>query len=136
MNATIELIEKKAELMLHATPKPLCEKDVIELLSMILPAGTGIQKPCNVYNTLSRFSEFTKDLIKAQHLKEVKHCFTIVDTLLRKGNAHVRNAVENSYLFSLSALLDTTSLKSPVIKNLLPDSLKHEYMRQLNASGI
>jgi hypothetical protein len=140
MNATLELLRTKADLLLKCNQQTINETEIVEVLGNELPElnpslerTEGIN---NIYNVMQCFANFTKHLAKKGDFKEVKHCFNVAEAMFKNGNSIVKNAIENGYLFSLSSILDLTNPAAQKAKRLLTDSLKKEYKRQVCASGI
>ena len=137
MNPTADLIKIKSELLLkNINMQTISENEVLSLLSNELPEmQVEIKKISNkvsIYNVISCFADFTRQLANVGDLKEVKHCFNVAEKIWTSGNNTVKNAIENSYLFSLSSLLDLNCK----IKDMLNAPLKREYNRQVFGSGI
>lgn len=136
MNTTAELLIVKASLAEQEKNKGINDHDVLELLGNEFPqlndAFERTAAISNVYNSVQCFAQFTKQLVKQGNLKEVKHCFLVAEKILKTGNACVKNAVQNCYLFSLSTALDLDAS----VRALLTGPLKKEYLRQVRASGI
>jgi hypothetical protein len=86
----------------------------------------------SIYNVISCFADFTKHLANVGNLKEVKHCFNLAEKLWVGGNNTIKNAIENTYLFSLSSIIDLNCK----IKDMLCTPLRKEYNRQIFGSGI
>lgn len=138
MNATLKLLNMKIDLAIKHTM--IKETEVLEVLGNELPGmNSSLEKTedvNNIYKAMQCFANFTKSLISKGDFKEVKHCFHVAEKLLKNGNSTVVNAIENSYLYSLSSVLDFASPVSLKVKSLLTDSLMKEYRRQVGASCI
>lgn len=139
MSPTTELLIIKAGLTLKQI-NVIKENEVIELLGNEFPLINNeferTANPSNIYKAMQCFAEFTKLLIRSGNFKEVKHCFIVAEKMLQNGNGIVKNAIENCYLFSISKIIDIANPVSQKVKNLLTDSLKKEYNRQVCSSGI
>lgn len=140
MNATVELLKVKANLSMINYNHVIKEQEVVNILGNEFPTINydleRIPNSCDVYKSVKCFVDFTKQLALKGNFKEVKHCFTVAEKLLRNGNNTVKNAIENVYVFSLSSIIDFNTPLSKKVKELLTDSLKKEYNRQICASGI
>ena len=112
------------------------EQEACLLLDSEFPQTESIQGALNVYKAIGHFSDLTKHLILKGNFGEVKHCFDLAEKMLLEGNARVRNAVENVFVYSMSSVLDLATPVSDRIRALLNDSLRAEYIRQVNACGI
>jgi len=88
----------------------------------------------NVYKTMQCFAEFTKRLANKKNLTAVKNCFNLAERMLEQGNNTVKNAVENIYVFSLSALIDMVSPIQEQVKKMLPENIKNVHLKQVMTS--
>jgi hypothetical protein len=116
------------------------ESEVINILGEKIPEiNAELEKlphTGNVYKSVQCFADFTKELIHTGNLKGVKHCLNVAETMLEDGSLAVKNAIENVFLFSLSAVLDLTSPVSQAVKEMLRGPLRKEYNRQTTHGGI
>lgn len=86
-----------------------------------------------IYKQADRFAEITKTFIKTGNIARAKKCLAIAEKLFSEGNQQTRNAIANTYVFSVTTFME---LRNCRIANLLPSSLKSEYVNQINASGV
>ena len=86
-----------------------------------------------IYKQMDRFASVTKKMIINGNITRAKKCFRVAEMLLETGNAEVKNAVSNVFVYSVSCFME---LHKCSIHNLFPTSLKAEYLKQVNASGI
>ncbi|MBN8694917.1 MAG: hypothetical protein J0L87_00175 [Bacteroidetes bacterium] len=140
MNATLEFLRIKAEMMTINQHHLINETEAVDLLGNEFPTiNNDLEKTANatnIYKAMQCFSDFTKQLINKGNFKEVRHCFKVAENMLENGNSTVKNAIENSYLYSIYTLLDLASPVSQKVKSLLTYSLKKEYNKQVCSSGI
>lgn len=87
----------------------------------------------NIYDRAQHFADVTKVFIAQGQIQRVKKCLQIAENLFVHGTNEVKNVVSNIYLFSVSSALEIYHCNT---KELLPPSLKIEYYKQINASGI
>jgi hypothetical protein len=86
-----------------------------------------------VYKQAERFAEITKRAIITGNIIRAKKCLVLAEKLLETGSNETRNAISNVYIFSVSTFME---LHHCTISNLFPKSLKAEYNRQINTSGV
>lgn len=86
----------------------------------------------NMYVKLQRFADLTKTLIALGNIKRAKLCLHKAGVLFTNGNAQIKNAISNVYVFSVSTYMEMHNCS---IKNLFPESLINTYKDQVNASG-
>ena len=80
-----------------------------------------------------QFAEITKTLIRKGNILRVKKCLGVAEQLLATGNAETKNVISNIYVFSVSTFMEMHNCS---IANLFPQSLRKEYIAQINASGV
>jgi len=140
MNATISVLNLKAELTLKTKKNVINENGVLDLLGNEFPSTNELLErkadSTNVYKTIQYFADFTKQLIQNGNLKEVKHCFNVAEKMLENGNNTVKNAIENVYVYSLGTVVALSSLKTNQLKKIFNGSLRKEYNKQVCTHGI
>lgn len=82
---------------------------------------------------MQRFANITKLLIKRGNIERARRCLNIAGEMYEQGTAELRNTIVNVYVFSVSTFLEIHHCS---IANFFPKSLKAEYYKQVNASGI
>jgi len=80
-----------------------------------------------------QFAEITKNLIRKGNILRVKKCLSVAEQLLITGNTETKNVISNVYVFSVSTFMEMHNCS---IANLFPQSLRKEYIAQVNASGV
>ena len=86
-----------------------------------------------VYNQMQRFAEITKTSIIKGNIKRAKKCLELVENLFESGSNELKNAITNVYIYSLSSFME---IHHCTIKDLFPKSLRMEYIKQINTSGV
>ena len=87
----------------------------------------------SIYRQADRFAEITKTFIKMGNIARAKKCLAIAERLFAEGNQQTKNAIANTYVFSVTTFME---LRHCMISNLLPQSLRAEYVNQICASGV
>lgn len=85
------------------------------------------------YQQAERFAEITKTFLIAGHVQRAKKCLAFAEKLLVTGSSETQNAISNVYVFSVSTFME---LRHCSIANLFPQSLRAEYLKQINTSGV
>lgn len=80
-----------------------------------------------------QFAEITKNLIRKGNILRVKKCLSVAEQLLVTGNVETKNVISNIYVFSVSTFMEMHNCS---IANLFPQSLRKEYISQINTSGV
>jgi hypothetical protein len=91
-----------------------------------------IEADNNAYKQMDMLTAFTRKNIQAHDYKVVKRCFKIADKLYNKGNAVVKNAVQNVFVYSFTNIFQTCSPEKPTVLALLPMSLYTIYITQIH----
>ncbi|PJE43878.1 DUF7674 family protein [Flavobacterium sp. TBRC 19031] len=86
-----------------------------------------------IYQQAQRFAEITKTAIVKGNIERAKKCLAVAERLFLTGSNETQNAIANVYVFSVSTFME---LRHCSISNLFPKSLKAEYLKQINTSGI
>lgn len=86
-----------------------------------------------VYNQAERFAEITKKAIISGNISRAKKCLAVAEQLFDTGSSETRNVISNVYVYSVSIFME---LRHCNVSNLLPKSLKAEYIKQINASAV
>ena len=86
-----------------------------------------------IYKQAERFAEITKRAIIAGNINRAKKCLALAERLLTTGSNETKIAISNVYLFSVSSFME---MRHCNISNLFPKSLKAEYIKQINTSGV
>lgn len=86
-----------------------------------------------IYKQAERFAEITKTAIITGNISRAKKCLALAERLLATGSNETKIAISNVYLFSISSFME---MRHCNISNLFPKSLKAEYIKQINASGV
>jgi hypothetical protein len=86
-----------------------------------------------IYKQAERFAEITKTAIITGNIVRAKKCLAMAERLFATGSNETKNAISNVYVFSVSSFME---LRHCSISNLFPKSLKAEYIKQINTSGI
>lgn len=67
---------------------------------------------------IQSFTAYTRRMIRAGELPEIRKCFSMAGVLYRNGSRVIREAIESVFLYGLSPLLNAP------VKSLLPASLQ------------
>jgi hypothetical protein len=86
-----------------------------------------------VYKQAERFAEITKMAVITGNITKKKKCLALAERLFSTGSNETKNAISNVYVFSVSSFME---LRHCNICNLFPKSLKAEYIKQINTSGV
>ena len=86
-----------------------------------------------IYKQAERFAEITNAAIVSGNIVRAKKCLALAERFFATGSYETKNAISNVYVFSDSTFME---LRHCNISNLFPQSLKAEYVKQINTSGV
>lgn len=92
-----------------------------------------MKSPTNPYRQAQRFADLTKRLLLTGQQARALRCLRIAEALFRKGDARIRNAIANVYVYSVTPVME---MQHRHVGQLLPANLRREYYHQITASGI
>ena len=92
------------------------------------PAGPTL----TVYQSMQVLTDYTKKVALEHDFKMVEKCMSLVETLYRKGNSLVRNAVENVFIFSFSSIMSRCNIVEwRMVQSYMPTELYALYVQQV-----
>ena len=83
-----------------------------------------------VHAVVRSFARLTRELIDLGDYRLVRTCFGLAERLLSQGDGVLKNAMENSFLFSLH--LDWDGDHNMAARQMLPVALKKAYQALVN----
>lgn len=90
-------------------------------------------KVTTIYKQAERFAEITNKAIISGNISRAKRLLSIAENLLKTGNNETKNVISTIYVYSVSSFME---LRHCSVSNLFPQSLKAEYIKQINSSGV
>jgi hypothetical protein len=84
----------------------------------------------SIYNHMQRMAELTVTMVLTGKLQRAKRFMESAERLFLSGNYQSRTAVSNVYLYDLTTILE---LHHYNVQTLLPQSLRKEYIKQINS---
>ena len=90
-------------------------------------------KALNIYAKAQKFADLTTALIIKGNIIRAKKCLAVAEKLLLNGTAETKSAISNVYVFSVSTFMEVHHCS---IANLFPATLRAEYIKQVNTSGV
>jgi hypothetical protein len=90
-------------------------------------------KILSIQSRAQKFADITKALIINGNIRRAKKCLLVAEKLMQAGNNETKNAIANVYVFSVSTFMEMHNCS---IANLFPASLRSEYLKQVNTSGV
>jgi hypothetical protein len=92
--------------------------------------------PATAYRSIQVLTDFTKRMALEHEFKLVGKCMDLMEKIYDKGNAIVRNAVENVFIFSFSTLMcNCNVIEWRLIQSCMPAGLYSLYVRQVLRSN-
>jgi hypothetical protein len=87
----------------------------------------------DVYRAIDCLTGYTKTLIREDRLNEVEECFQTAYDLLHEGNRLIQLAVENTFIYAISSLLEISLSATQPVRTLFLSNFKTEYCKQINS---
>ena len=90
------------------------------------------QKKNDLYHSIQTLTDYTRRMAIEHNFGMVEKCMLLVEQLYKKGNALVKNAVENVFIFSLSSIINFCNIiEWKIIQSYMPSCLYALYIRQV-----
>ena len=93
-------------------------------------------KRSSVYQIMHQLVDHTNKLIQESNLSAARKCFNIVNQLYTRGNARVKCAIENVYVYALDRMFLSCKCDKNEILQLVPQRLYSIYINQIVSSNI
>ena len=87
----------------------------------------------DVYRAIDCLTGYTKTAIRENRLNDVAECFETAYDLLHEGNRLIQLAVENTFIYSVSSLLEISVCVTQPVRALFLNNFKKEYCKQINS---
>jgi hypothetical protein len=87
----------------------------------------------DVYRAIDCLTGYTKTLIREDRLNEVEECFETAYDLLHEGSRLIQLAVENTFIYAISSLLEISLNATQSARTLFLNNFKAEYCKQINS---
>jgi len=86
----------------------------------------------SAWQSIQVLTDYTKRMALEHDFKMVEKCMSLVQKLYEKGNAMVRGAIENIFIFSFSTLMShCNSVEWRIVQSYMPTSLYSLYVQQV-----
>lgn len=90
----------------------------------------------NINKAMSIFAGYTRNLITTRNYLKVHQCMALANMIYEQGDAIVKNAVSNIYIYSFSLMsLCCNKVEWHIIQSKIPFSLYALYIRQVMQSS-
>ena len=84
------------------------------------------------YQSIQVLADYAKRMALEHEFKIVEKCMNLVHKLYEQGNALVRNAVENIFIFSFSSMLSRCNIVEwRIVQSYMPADLYALYVKQI-----
>lgn len=113
--------------------------EIPALLKAELPAISEDNYPAritmSIYKSVQSFSDFTKHAVQDHNVNLARKCFSLAEKLYRNGDAIVKNAIENIFVFSFTSFMPNDRVEKLILQSIIPAPLYAVYMKQVMRSG-
>jgi len=86
----------------------------------------------DVYRVIDCLTAYTKVAIRENNMHEVEECFQTAYHLLHEGNRLIQLAVENTFIYAVSSLLEISLNATQPIRTLFLKNFRVEYCKLIN----
>ncbi len=86
-----------------------------------------------IYVQAERFAEITKKAIASGNISRAKKLLDKAEQLLTTGTNETKTLISDIYVHSVSTFME---IRRCSISNLFPNGLRHEYLKQINATSV
>jgi len=92
--------------------------------------------PPAVFSAIQELTDQAKHLALQHDFAGLKNCMNRVQKIYRSGNAGVKNAVENIFIFAFSSILPHChQVEWRLVQSCMPTELYTLYIRQVTKAG-
>ncbi|HEY4109403.1 DUF7674 family protein [Puia sp.] len=108
----------------------LIARQLPQVQSDLCRAASGA--PVTAFQSIQVLTDYTKRMALEHDFKMVGKCMTIMGKLYEKGNAVVRNAVENIFIYSFSTLMCNCNIVEwRMVQSYMPSQLYSVFVEQV-----
>jgi len=113
------------------------ERIALVMLDGQIEANTDDQHHTRqLYRSVQGFADSSLKLCEEEKFEKLKQFLKVALKLFKEGNATVRNAIVNVYLYTLSRYMDEQPRGRKRIEPFLPHELRIEYGKMHYVSGL
>ena len=114
------------------------EKEIPGYITGSLPQLKGeLIHRQHAYDAMQVLTDYTKRMALEHNFGEVKKCMSLVEKIYHKGDALVKNAVENIFIFSFSSMRMLCNLVEwRMVQSFMPAHLYTLYLNQILRSKL
>ena len=89
----------------------------------------------DIYKSIQTLTDYTKRMALEHNFKMVEKCLALVERIYDKGNALVKSAVENIFIFSFSSMRMLCNIVEwRMVQSYMPAGLYALYIQQVLCS--
>ena len=98
---------------------------------------TIVQQDCkNVYDIVKEMITYTSTQVVQHNTAATKKCLYLAEQLYKHGNAAIKNAIENVFVYSFSHSFFHDAIRSEEVMKIVPPSLYDLYRKQVLNSHL
>lgn len=118
--------------MIHQNELPVYIEDSLPELS-----GKLTKENCrHVYDVVKQLFQHTVKQVTKHNMVGAKQCMSLAEQLYNKGNAIVKMAIENVFVYSFSHAFFSDEQKRKELMDIVPGSLYDLYKKQVTYSHL
>ena len=115
------------------------QQELPEFIELSIPELSGQCKRAkcrNAYDIAKQMIKYTNKSIVESNVDAAKKCLILAEQLYKKGNAVIKNSIENVFVYSLTHTFFHEEIKKEKIMAILPASLYELYKKQVIYSHL
>jgi len=105
----------------------LLKETITELSDKNYPSNPSLV----IYATITYFSDYTKNALTIRNVDQITKSFELAENLYLHGDKIVRALIEDSFIFSVSAIMSHGMTDLLFLKATAPDTLYQLYKKHL-----
>ena len=117
----------------------ISQQELPGYIDKTMPELSGIcnQEQCrNAYDIVRQMLKYTTAQVVQHNISAAKQCLKLAESLYRKGNATIKSAIENVYVYSFSHAFFHDERKRKELLEIVPVSLYELYKKQVINSHL
>jgi len=101
-------------------------------LPQIKPELSKKGSETTIYQSVQALTDYTKRMAIEHNFKMVEKCMSLVGNIYDKGNAIVKNAIENVFIYSFSSIMSVCNIiEWRIVQSYMPSGLYSLYVQQI-----
>jgi len=117
----------------------ISQQELPAYIDKAMPELSGIcsKEQCrNAYDVVRQMLKYTTAQVVVHNVQAARQCLKLAENLYHKGNATIKSAIENVYVYSFSHAFFHDEKKRKELMEIVPASLYELYKKQMINSHL